>query len=75
MIHNTTHQNFSDISIWGQLFRMQMLGKIDGQRCLHIQNTFIRVFFEKYLKSIDSGLLNGLSSEYPDVTIQSKNIE
>jgi len=75
MIHNTTHQNFSDISIWGQLFRMQMLGKIDGQRCLHIQNRFIRVFFEKYLKSIDSELLNGLSSEYPDVTIQSKNIE
>ena len=75
MIKNTTHQNFSDISIWGKLFRMQMLGKIDGERCLHIQNRYILAFFEKYLKSIKNELLNGLSPEYPEVDIKLKNIE
>jgi hypothetical protein len=75
MIKNTTHQNFSDISIWGKLFKMQMLGKIDGERCLQIQNRYILAFFKKYLKSIDSELLNGLSSEYPEVDIKLKNIE
>ena len=75
IIKNTTHQNFSDISIWGKLFRMQMLGKINGERCLQIQNRYILAFFEKYLKGIDSKFLNGLSSEYPEVDIKLKNIE
>jgi hypothetical protein len=75
MIKNTTHQNFSDVSIWGELFRMQMLGKIDGERCLQIQSGYIHAFFEKYLKGIDSKLLSGLSPEYPEVDIKLKNIE
>jgi dienelactone hydrolase len=75
MIKNTTHQNFSDVSIWGELFRMQMLGKIDGERCLQIQSGYIHAFFEKYLKGIDSKLLSGLSPEYPEVEIKLKNIE
>jgi predicted dienelactone hydrolase len=74
VIKNTTHQNFSDISIWGKLFRMQMLGKIDGKRSLQIQNKYVLAFFEKYLKSIDSKLLNGLSPEHPEVSIMLKNI-
>lgn len=74
-IKNSTHQNLSDLSIWGRLFRMQMLGEIDGERCLQIQNTYIHAFFEKYLKGIDSRLLTGLSPEYPEVDIKLKNIE
>ena len=74
-IKNSTHQNLSDLSIWGRLFRMQMLGEIDGERCLRIQNTYIHAFFEKYLKGIDSRLLTGLSPEYPEVDIKLKNIE
>jgi len=75
MIKNTTHQNFSDISIWGKMFSYQMLGKINGERCLHIQNKYILTFFEKYLKSIDSILLDGLSPEYPEVSIKCENVE
>jgi hypothetical protein len=75
MIRQTSHQNFSDISIWGKLFKWQMLGKIDGERCLQIQTRYIRTFFEKYLKGIDSELLNGLSPEYSEVDIRLKNIE
>lgn len=72
---HTTHQNFSDLSIWGKLFQMQMLGKIDGRRCLQIQNRYVLAFFEKYLKNIDSGLLRGNSPEYPEVSIVSENTE
>jgi predicted dienelactone hydrolase len=75
MIRNTTHQNFSDVSVWGELFRMQMLGKIDGERCLQIQNRYIHAFFEKHLKGIDSKLLHGPSPEYPEVDIEMKNTE
>ena len=75
MIRNTTHQNFSDISIWGKLFKWQMLGKIDSERCLQIQNKYILAFFEKYLNSIDNKLLEGFSSEYPEVDIKPKNTE
>ena len=74
MIKNTTHQNFSDISIWGKLFKMQMLGKIDGKRSLQIQNKYVLAFFEKYLNGIDNKLLTGPSPEYPEVSIKSKNI-
>jgi len=75
MIKNTTHQNLSDISIWGKLFKMQMLGKIDGERCLNIQNRYILAFFEKYLKGIDDGFLDGPSPEYPEVEFMMKNID
>jgi len=75
LVKNTTHQNFSDISIWGGLFKMQMLGKIDGERFLQIQNTYILAFFDKYLKGKDNSLLKGPSPDYPEVYIKVKNIE
>jgi hypothetical protein len=75
MIKKTTHQNFSDISIWGKLFRMQMLGEINGERCLQIQNRYVLAFFEKYLKGINSKFLKGFSPEYPEVVIKLKNVE
>jgi predicted dienelactone hydrolase len=75
MIKNTTHQNLSDISIWGKLFKMQMLGKIDGERCLNVQNRYILAFFEKYLKGIDDGFLDGPSPEYPEVEFISRNTD
>jgi hypothetical protein len=75
MIKKTTHQNLSDVSIWGKLFKMQMLGKIDGQRCLHVQNSYILAFFKKYLESTDNGLLDGPSPEYPEVEFMSRNTD
>jgi dienelactone hydrolase len=75
MIKKSTHQNLSDVSIWGKLFKMQMLGKIDGQRCLHVQNSYILAFFKKYLESTDNGLLDGPSPEYPEVEFMSRNTD
>jgi len=75
MIKNTTHQNLSDISVWGGLFKMQMLGKIDGERCLYIQNRYVLAFFDQHLKRSESRLLNGPSPEYPEVELTSRNTD
>jgi len=48
------------------------LGEIDGYRMLKIINDYTLAFFNKHLKGIDSGLLNGPSSEYPEVEIKVK---
>jgi len=70
LIKNTTHQNFSDISIWGKLFSLQMLGTINGKRCLEIRNRYILAFFDKYLRNIDNDLLISARPEYQEVEIK-----
>lgn len=73
LIKGTRHLNFSDISIPGyaSIFRVppEALGRINGRRCLDIQNRYVLAFFDKHLKEMDSGLLNGPTVEYPEVEI------
>ena len=64
------HYNFHDLSILAPSF--YRLGEIDGYRILEIINNFILAFFNKHLKGIDSGLLNGPSLDYPEVEIKVK---
>jgi hypothetical protein len=74
-LSGTTHQNFSDLSIWGPLFRWQMLGRIDGRKSLAIQNAYVLAFFEKYLKAADNGLLDADPPPYPEARLESANID
>ena len=69
-IHGADHYNFHDLSILDPSF--DRLGEIDGYRMLKIINDYTLAFFNKHLKGIDSGLLNGPSSEYPEVEIKAK---
>lgn len=69
LIHNTTHQNFSDIGYWGLLFKKQMLGRIDPFRCQQIQNAYVVAFFDRYLRGIETTLLDGPSPDYPEVDL------
>lgn len=69
-IHRADHYNFHDLSILDPSF--DRLGEIDGYRMLKIINDYTLAFFNKHLKGIDSGLLNGPSSEYPEVEIKVK---
>ena len=69
-IHRDDHYNFHDLSILDPSF--DRLGEIDGYRMLKIINDYTLAFFNKHLKGIDSGLLNGPSSEYPEVEIKVK---
>ena len=69
-IHGADHYNFHDMSILDPSF--SRLGEIDGHRMLKIMNEYTLAFFDKHLKGEDSGLLNGPSSEYPEVEIKVK---
>jgi hypothetical protein len=76
VIEGTRHLNFSDISLpgYGELLQLpnDMLGPVDGSYCLKIINTYAVAFFDKYLKGEDSELLNGPSTDYPEVDISTR---
>ncbi len=70
-ILGTKHFNFGDMSIWGPvLVQIGFIGSIDGYRMLDVTNTYVISFFNKYLKNIDSQLLESISSFYPEVIFQ-----
>ena len=67
-IKSTAHLNYSDFSLWSPLFKYTgFLGSIDGIRMEAIMNQYLLAFFDKYLKGIDSPLLNGPDPNYPEV--------
>ncbi len=74
LVKGTTHQNFSDLYLWGAIFKKNMLGTIQGYRCQEIQNTYVRTFFDKYLRNKDSKILYGPSTDYPEVKIRVRNV-
>jgi hypothetical protein len=70
-VKGTVHANFSDMSLWGGVLKMQMLGTIDGRRCQEIQNVCIRAFFDRYLKGEELECLSEACAEYPEVEMRS----
>jgi predicted dienelactone hydrolase len=74
LIKGSGHLNFSDLSLPGLPDLLNIpegaIGTIDGLRCLKIQNDYILAFFNKHLKEKDSGLLDGPSSDYPEVILE-----
>lgn len=46
------------------------LARIGGTRAVNVINTYVAAFFDQYLKGIDSSLLKGPASNYPEVTFQ-----
>jgi predicted dienelactone hydrolase len=77
LIRGTRHFSYSDMSLpgYGEILGLpdEALGTIDGLRSLAIQNLYFRTFFDKHLREQDSGLLDGPSTEYPEVVILVKN--
>ncbi len=73
-VNDTKHHNFADMSIWSPLLRsVGSLGSIDGYRMLQILNDYVLAFFDEYLGGEASALLDGPSSEYPEVIFHSKS--
>jgi predicted dienelactone hydrolase len=73
LIRGTRHMNFSDFSLYGYGSVPRLLdivGEINGKRCMRILNDYVLAFFNKHLKGKDSGLLDGYSQVYPEVEIQ-----
>jgi len=70
-IDGSDHMNFSDLPFL--VSTAPLTGTIEQSRMQRIINTYIRAFFDKHLKGIDSDFLRGSSKAYPEVIIQVKN--
>ena len=74
-VNGTRHYNFADINVWTPLFRsFELLGSIDGYRMLQLLNDYTLSFFDEHLKGIESVLLDGPSTIYPEVLFYGKNL-
>jgi predicted dienelactone hydrolase len=75
-IKTATHMNYTDFSLFSPLFKYTgILGPIDGTRMEVIVNHYLLAFFDKYLKGIDTHLLDGPDPGYPEVNFQVRNLK
>jgi predicted dienelactone hydrolase len=73
-VNGTRHHNFADENIWSPMLRnFGLLGSIDGHYMLQLLNDYVLAFFDQHLKGVDSSLLDGPSSTYPEVVFYMKN--
>jgi hypothetical protein len=69
-IRKSKHLNFSDTALFSPLHRLTGAGAINARRGLKIVDAYTLAFFEKYLGSTASPLLDGPSPDYPEVTLE-----
>jgi hypothetical protein len=75
-IKGTKHYNFSDFPLRLLLpahikySNAGYIGSISPERGLEITNTYLVAFFNWYLQSIESDLLQNSSSAYPEVQFE-----
>ncbi len=70
------HDSFSDFSLWPGIEPLAQdgaLGSITPARSYQVLNTYVLAFFDKYLKNQPITLLDGASSDYPEVQFQARN--
>lgn len=72
-VRNARHGNFSDWSLHEILKEFGMLGPIEAQRMIQIQNTYVLAFYNRHLKDHRAPLLDAPSSEYPEVLLQARH--
>ncbi len=71
-ILGTLHQDFSVLPLVTPISGLLTeRGPLDGDRTLKIVTDYLLAFFDRYLKSEASPLLNGPSPEYPEVQFES----
>ena len=70
-IEGTRHYDFSDLPLLSPLSPwFGLKGPIDGERVLGIINEYVVAYFDQYLLGIETPLLDGPSSEYPEVEFE-----
>ena len=73
VIQGTAHYDFSDLPAFSPLAHaIGLKGPLNGQRVLKIVNDYTLAFFNKHLRGEPSNLLDGPSSDYPEVEFISK---
>ena len=72
LIRGTQHQNLSDASIMGGLAaHVRNLGDIDGHRAVTVLTaTYVRAFFDRHLKGLDSQLLEQETADFPEIILR-----
>jgi pimeloyl-ACP methyl ester carboxylesterase len=71
LIRGTLHRNLSDASIVGGLPGiLGNLGDIDGDRCVTVLRTYMRAFYDRHLKGLDSPFLERESADFPEVLLR-----
>lgn len=76
-LQGSLHATFTDFAILdAQGARMigaprsvvvRSVGTINGERAVRVERTYVRAWFDKYLRGRDSSLLAGPSARYPEV--------
>jgi hypothetical protein len=70
------HNNFSDAALYSPLMpRLGLTGPIDGARASSIIDSYTVAFFDRHLKGLPGALLDGPSSRYPEVLLESRRLE
>ncbi len=73
-IEDATHFNFTDLSLGGPFLKLiGLIGSIDGNRFIKIQNEYVLAFFDKYLYGKVSPLLDSEPSHYTEVKFKSRD--
>ncbi len=73
-VKDAVHHNFSDLSLISPLSSaLGFMGPINGEQMLRIMNAYTLAFFDRHIKGLPGALLNGLSAEFPEVSIESRN--
>jgi predicted dienelactone hydrolase len=67
-IDGTAHYDFSDLPLLSPLTQqMGLSGSLNGDRAVHIVNTYTLAFLNNQLKGQPSPLLSGNSADYPEL--------
>lgn len=74
VVRNTVHTDYCDFPLISPLFKyVGAAGSLDPYRMEEILNRYLLAFFNKHLLGIDSPLLNGPETDYPEVDFQVRN--
>ena len=74
-IEGTGHLSFTDVSFYGaaSFFRlMSPGGKIQGEHCHRIVSDYVLAFLDTHLRGRDSRLLDGATSQHPEVELRTR---
>lgn len=70
--------NMADFLLWPGMadgVPPELLGEVPTSRSIQVINAYALAFLDQYLKGDEKELLQGASDDYPEVVIQSRNIE
>ncbi len=69
-LHGSTHESFTDHSLFSPVARLSGVGRIPADREYAIVRAYALAFFDKALKGADPKLLNEVPGPYPEATLQ-----